>query len=91
MCQATTRDDDDPRSEEEEEDDENLRIIRAKWVMDGARTLEEAALRLERYAAYIRALRDDGWELRAAIDDDYGYLRYTAPQPQPPPQPQPNA
>lgn len=49
--------------------------IRAKWVMDGATTLAEAAERLERFAADLRSAHDNGWTLTAPVQDDYGFLR----------------
>ena len=48
--------------------------IRAKWIMDGANTLEEAAVKLEQYATYLRSLKADGWELRDGVGDDYGHI-----------------
>lgn len=49
-------------------------IIRAKWTFDGAKTLEEAALMLEGYAAWVRSLDEFGWYLRQPIDSDYGFV-----------------
>jgi hypothetical protein len=80
MCQTQTTEGDSPVDIDDEEDD---RIIRAKWTIDGARTLEEAAVKLERFAAYLREIRAEGWELRRVVDDDYGFLRFTPPQQQP--------
>ena len=59
-------------------DSENDLTIRAKWQMDGAATLEDAATKLEAFAQYLRALKAEGWELRAPIDDDYGFCKKTA-------------
>lgn len=49
-------------------------VIRAKWVMDGATTLEEAAQQLEAFALELRERHGAGWTLQAPIDDDYGFL-----------------
>lgn len=49
-------------------------IIRAKWAFDGAKTLEEAAQMLEKYAAGLRKAAEDGWELTGEIYDDYGIM-----------------
>jgi hypothetical protein len=57
-----------------DDDDDDCHIIRAKWTMDGARTLDEAARKLLRYAEYLQSIRNDGWELRSPIEDDYGYV-----------------
>jgi hypothetical protein len=57
-----------------EEDDEDPFIIRAKWQMDGARTLDEAINKLKGFIEYLRELKDDGWELRDSVEDDYGFL-----------------
>ena len=47
--------------------------LRAKWCMDGATSLEEAAQMLEAYAAYVRGLSKDGWYAVQA-QDDYFHL-----------------
>jgi hypothetical protein len=49
--------------------------LRAKWTMDGATTLQEAASRLEVLAAHLRNLHDQGWTLVSPVEDDYGILR----------------
>lgn len=48
--------------------------LRAKWVMDGATTLTEAAAMLRAEADRIEQLSKDGWTLEGAIDDDWGFL-----------------
>lgn len=48
--------------------------IRGKWLMDGATTLDEAAERLESYAAQLREMAADGIELVDEITDDYGTI-----------------
>ena len=49
-------------------------IIRAKWLMDGAATLTEAAAKLREYADTLDQLARDGWTLEQPIDEDYGLL-----------------
>ena len=49
-------------------------VVRAKWLMDGAKTLSEAANKLEQEAKRLRELERDGWELSEEIDDDYGSI-----------------
>lgn len=52
----------------------NEEIIRAKWTLDGARTLEEAAQFAENFAAHLRQMAAYGWELTAPVEDDYGHV-----------------
>ena len=62
-------------------DDENHSIIRAKWQMDGATTLDECVTKLLNFIEYIKALKEEGWELQHQVDDDYGFIRRDQPQP----------
>ena len=64
----------DPDSAEDEDEWDGTEIIRAKWAMDGAKTLTEAAAQLRRFAEYLDELRRDGWELAAPVEDDYGLI-----------------
>lgn len=48
--------------------------FRAKWMLDGCRNLDEVIKRLEEEIDYIKELRDDGWELKTMIEDDWGFL-----------------
>jgi hypothetical protein len=52
-------------------------IIRAKGTIDEAATLEEAAVFAETFAAYLRQLAADGWELAGPVTGDYGFARKT--------------
>ena len=54
--------------------DEKTLVIRAKWTMDGAKTIEEAARKMEIYAEWLRNLKAKGWELEGPVEDDYGNL-----------------
>jgi hypothetical protein len=58
----------------DELNDEEPEIIRAKWMIDGAATLEEAAVLAEGFARELRGLAAGGWQLRAPVEDDYGFL-----------------
>lgn len=49
-------------------------IIRAKWAMDGARTLSEAAAKLRAFAQALEEWEQDGWQLMGRVDDDYGHV-----------------
>jgi hypothetical protein len=54
--------------------------IRAKWTMDGARTLAEAAQQMRTRADLLDQMAADGWELEDEVADDYGHcIRRTAP------------
>ncbi len=67
-------------AEDGDQDDEDdvadwpVETIRAKWTMDGATTLAEAAVKLRRYADYLERLKGDGWELTQPVVDDYGWI-----------------
>lgn len=53
---------------------EEPEIIRAKWAMDGAATLQEAAQKLRDQSAYLLELSEQGWELTQPVEDDYGFI-----------------
>jgi len=61
--------------DEESDDDGSDDVVRARWVMDGARTLEQAARKLEAFAQELRELEDSGWQLTAPIENDHGVIR----------------
>lgn len=48
--------------------------LRAKWIMDEATTLTEAAAKLRAEADRLDQLAKDGWTLEGPIDDDWGFL-----------------
>ena len=52
-----------------EDEDE---IVRAKWTLDGATTLAEAAQKARDFADRLQRLHDKGYVLREPIADDYG-------------------
>jgi hypothetical protein len=83
MCipKDTDRDQDsdyeDPSEELDEEDDEHEEeniCIRAKWSIDNASTIDEAVEKLNRFIEYLTSLKNEGWEFREPIQDDYGFL-----------------
>jgi len=49
-------------------------LLRAKWTMDGARTLSEAAKQVRALANEIEELSQEGFELGAPVEDDYAFL-----------------
>lgn len=48
-------------------------VIRAKWTLDGAVTLAEAAEKAREFAGYLDGLREQGYVLRGLVEDDYGF------------------
>ena len=67
-----------PTDEEVTEEEDETEIIRAKWVMDDARTLDEAIEKLQQFVEHILALKAEGYELVGPIQDDYGFIRKTS-------------
>jgi hypothetical protein len=55
--------------------DENETIIRAKWTIDGATTLAEAAQKAREFAAELDRMAADGYVLTGPVEDDYGFVR----------------
>ena len=53
----------------------NEMILITKYIADGAKTLSEAAEKLESFARWLRELGEEGWQLEQAIEDDYSFLR----------------
>jgi len=52
---------------------DEMKIVRAKWALDGARTLNEAAQKVRTFADYLQTLHNEGWVLAGPITGDYGY------------------
>lgn len=52
-------------------------ILRAKWTIDGAETLSEAAAMLRTEALSLEAMEKAGWQLQEPVEDDYGFLSFT--------------
>lgn len=62
----------DKNTDTEEEEEEVC--IRAKWTIDDAKTIDEAIEKLNGFIEYLKSLKEEGWELREPIYDDYGFL-----------------
>lgn len=65
----------DDGEEYEEYDFENEICLRAKWMFDGAGTIDECIELCKAQIKYLQELKDEGWELTDSVHDDYGYLR----------------
>lgn len=61
--------------EESDWDDENHSTIRAKWQMDGAKTLDECIEYLKCFIDYIEELKKQGWYLTEPVRDDWGHIK----------------
>ncbi len=48
-------------------------LLRAKWAMDGAETLDEAAQLLRQFADELDALAHAGFHLMGPVEDDHGF------------------
>ena len=53
---------------------DNTETIRAKWMLDGCRTLDEVCERLQEQIWAFRRMQAAGWELTHEILDDYGFM-----------------
>jgi hypothetical protein len=53
---------------------------RAKWLADGAKTMEQMAEALEAEATHLRELAAAGVELADVVEDDYAFLTTTDPE-----------
>ena len=60
---------------EDHDDFDDEVIIRAKWIMDDSRTLDEARNQLYKYAEYLEELASEGYELSEPITDNYGFVK----------------
>jgi hypothetical protein len=54
-------------------EDDGDGLVRAKWTIDGATTLAEAAQKSREFADELQGLHDQGYRLRDAIAGDYGF------------------
>jgi hypothetical protein len=63
-------------TENQPADDEagDFDTIRAKWTMDDATTLAEAAAKLRERADELDQMHREGWTLDGPISDDWGFL-----------------
>lgn len=60
--------------EEEEEEEDHDGLVRAKWTIDSATSLPEAATMARQFATYLDELHAEGWQLREPVSDDYGFI-----------------
>lgn len=51
-----------------------LETVCAKWVMDEARTLAEAAAQLRDFADWLIEVELDGWQLIEPVDGGHGHI-----------------
>jgi len=63
-----------PNESDSESSEDNSITIRGKWQMDGAKTIDEAIVKLHEFIDYLREKKNEGWELREEINDDWGFL-----------------
>jgi hypothetical protein len=78
MCLKTDKDETSTEvSETTEEEDiyENAICIRAKWLYDGCKTIDDIIERLKAEVEYYEKLKSDNYELIDEVQDDYGYLK----------------
>jgi hypothetical protein len=61
-----------PYGDDEDEDD-GTETVRAKWILDGAETLAEAADRAREFADWLQGLHTEGYVLDGPVADDYGH------------------
>ena len=54
--------------------------FRAKWLCDGAESIEEMAYMLEKTAKWLREMAAAGVVLRDTVQDDYGFLEALSAQ-----------
>jgi hypothetical protein len=59
---------------------ESDEIVRAKWKIDGAVTLADAALLARAFADELDTMHNQGWRLRRPVKDDYGFVYRAEPQ-----------
>lgn len=79
MCQEKVHSESEVEVEEDEneldeEEYDNSPSIRAKWMLDGCSSIDEIIERLKDQIEHYKQLKEDGWELRDKIDDDWGFL-----------------
>lgn len=63
----------------EDVDMENTLTVRAKWILDGASSIDEIIGKLENEIKYYQHLKTEGWEVDGKVDDDWGFLIQVAP------------
>ena len=61
--------------EENEEEDENTICIRAKWMFENCKTIDEIIERLKAEITHYEKMKSEGYELIDEVMDDYGFLK----------------
>lgn len=56
------------------EADFDEKLLRAKGIMDGSHTLDDAINNIELYIKLLKSYKAQGFELAIPVEDDYGYL-----------------
>jgi hypothetical protein len=54
---------------------ETISAIRAKWVIENAATLSEAAAKLRDFADELAQMEREGWQLIGPVTDDFACVR----------------
>ena len=62
---------------QEDSEDFDAPILRAKWMFDGAATVDECIDKCNAFIEYLKSLKSDGWELLSPVADDYGFMKRT--------------
>lgn len=56
-------------------DFENTDTIRAKWMFEGCKTIDEIIEKLEIEKDRFIEMKSEGWELIDTVTDDYGHIK----------------
>lgn len=68
-------DDSDSYSEcDSNDDDDDEVVLRAKWMFDGAKTIDDCIEKCNGFVEWLNKMKHDGWELKDAVNDDWGFL-----------------
>lgn len=51
-----------------------IETYRAKWLLDGSKTIPDMIAKLKREAERLEILHEQGWKLQDELLDDYGLL-----------------
>lgn len=56
------------------EDREEQKVVRGRWVLEGATNLDEAITKVADFLDTLQKMKSDGYELAEPVSDDYGFL-----------------
>lgn len=65
--------DDDYEDDFDDDEWEMDPVVRAKWMIDGAKTFEEAAQMARHFSDWLQEQHDKGYKFRHPVEDDYGF------------------